>query len=153
MNLNKVLLGGNLTRDPELKAIPSGMQVCEFGVATNRRVKKNEQWVDEPEFHNVVAFGKTAEFVTQYFKKGNAIFVEGRLRTRSWDGEKGKQYRTEILADEVQFGGPRAGTTGGATGAAPSSAPAARPAPAAAPKQEEAIAYPADDVNPDDIPF
>ncbi len=154
MNLNKVLLAGNITRDPELRAIPSGAHVCEFGVATNRRIKKNERWEDEAEFHNVVAFGKTAEFIAQYFKKGNSIFVEGRLHTRSWDGEKGKQYRTEIIADQVQFGAPRAAGSG-----APSSAPSAmsggsqQQAPAVAQKQEDAIAYPTDDINPDDIPF
>lgn len=142
MNLNKVLLAGNLTRDPEFKALPSGTSVAEFSVATNRRVKRNEQWVDEADFHNVVVFGKTAEFVHQYFKKGSSIFVEGRLHTRSWEGEKGKQYRTEIIAEQVQFGAPRAP---GAGSAAPSAAPAAQ--------KEESIAYPTAEVNPDDIPF
>ena len=144
MNLNKVLLAGNLTRDPEFKSLPSGVSVAEFGVATNRRVKRNEQWVDEADFHNVVVFGKSAEVVHQYFKKGSSIFVEGRLHTRSWDGEKGKQYRTEIIAEQVQFGAAR---TGGASAGSPTGA-----APAAASK-EESIAYPTQEVNPDDIPF
>ncbi len=158
MNLNKVLLAGNVTRDPELRALPSGSHVCEFGVATNRRIKRNERWEDEAEFHNVVTFGKTAEFVSQYFKKGSAIFVEGRLHTRSWDGEKGKQYRTEIIADQVQFGAPRAAGTGAPSAGQPAQMPSSSPAAngnqsAGAARQEDSIAYPTDDINPDDIPF
>lgn len=146
MNLNKVLLAGNLTRDPELRTTPNGVQVTEFGVATNRRVKRNERWEDEADFHNVVVFGKTAEFVNQYFKKGSSIFVEGRLHTRSWDGEKGKQYRTEIIAEQVQFGAAR---TGGGDAPRPASAAGA----SSAAKKDDVIAYPTEEVNPDDIPF
>ena len=103
--MNKVILYGNLTRDPELKSLPSGMHVASFGVATNRRVKKEEQWVEVPEFHNVVVFGRQAETSAQYLKKGSSVLIEGRIQTRSWDSpEKGKQYRTEIVAESVQFG-------------------------------------------------
>jgi single-strand DNA-binding protein len=148
MNLNKVLLIGNLTRDPELKALPSGIKVASFSIATNRTWKGVDgERKEETQFHNVVIFGRQAETVSQYMKKGNSLLVEGRLQTRSWDGQDGqKRYRTEIVADRVQFG-PR----GGGDNSAPS----------AAAKQEDLsqndgapeIDYPDVDINPDDIPF
>ena len=151
MYLNKVFLYGNLTRDPELKSLPSGIQVASFGLATNRRVKREERWEEVPEFHNIVIFGKQAETVSQYLKKGSAAFIEGRIQTRSWDGEKGKQYRTEIIADRFQFG-PR---VGGAEGGRPSGDAGEVPhsKPSASGKADEGIAYPEEDINPDDIPF
>lgn len=150
--MNKVILYGNLTRDPELKNLPSGGQVASFGVATNRRVKKDEQWVDVPEFHNVVVFGRQAETSAQYLKKGSSVLIEGRIQTRSWETpEKGKQYRTEIVAERVQFGSR--GSGGGGSSSSNYSAPAGgrgdeQPAP-----KDDAIDYPAEDINPDDIPF
>lgn len=144
--MNKVILFGNLTRDPELKALPSGQSVASFGIATNRRVKKDEQWQDVPEFHNVVVWGRQAETSAQYLKKGSQALIEGRLQTRSWDKDGVKQYRTEVVAESVTFG--RAGGSGG------SSAPARQgdAAPQQAPK-DDAIDYPVEDINPDDIPF
>src|SRR6185503_2880429 len=113
--MNKVILYGNLTRDPELKNLPSGMQVTSFGVATNRRVKKEEAWVEVPEFHNVVVFGRQAETSAQYLKKGSSVLIEGRIQTRSWDSpEKGKQSRTEIVAESVTFGSRSTGSRQGA---------------------------------------
>src|SRR5689334_5579504 len=97
--MNKVILFGNLTRDPELKSLPSGMQVANFGLATNRRVKKDEQWQDVPEFHNVVVFGRQAETTAQYLKKGSQALIEGRIQTRSWEKDGQKQYRTEVVAE------------------------------------------------------
>ena len=152
--MNKVILFGNLTRDPELKSLPSGFQVASFGMATNRRVKKDEQWTDVPEFHNVVVFGRQAETTAQYLKKGSQALIEGRIQTRSWDSpEKGKQYRTEIIAERVTFGrgaGGSAGATG--SGSAPRAAMSDAEAPQKAPG-DEAIDYPTEDINPDDIPF
>ncbi len=146
MYLNKAMVFGNLTRDPELKALPNGGQVCNFSVATNRVYKKADgSKQEEVEFHNIVVYGRIAETCAQYLKKGSSAYVEGRLKTRSWEGEKGKQYRTEIIADTVQFG-PR----GGSQGSTPR-APEEMPAMAA--KSEETIDYPAEDINPDDIPF
>lgn len=104
MNLNKVLIYGNITRDPEQKALPSGMAVTNFSVATNRRYTKDGEKKEEVEYHNVVSFGKTAENVATYMKKGSAIYVEGRLKTRSWEKDGKKVYRTEIIAENVQFG-------------------------------------------------
>ncbi|HVU80344.1 MAG TPA: single-stranded DNA-binding protein [Candidatus Paceibacterota bacterium] len=150
--MNKVILYGNLTRDPELKALPSGAQVASFGVATNRVWRdKDGNKQEQVEFHNVVVFGRQAETTAQYLKKGSSALIEGRIQTRSWDSpEKGKQYRTEIIADRVEFG-----SRSGGAGSGPSSAPSRQSgaeAPQAAPK-DESIDYPQEDINPDDIPF
>lgn len=105
MYLNKVTLYGNLTRDPELKALPGGQQVASFGLATNRTFKNKEgQQHEQTEFHNIVAFGRTAEVIGQYFKKGRPIYIEGRIQTRSWDKDGTKVYRTEIIVETFQFG-------------------------------------------------
>ena len=147
--MNKVILFGNLTRDPELKSLPSGMQVANFGLATNRRVKRNDQWQDEAEFHNITVYGRQAETSAQYLKKGSQALIEGRIHTRSWDSpEKGKQYRTEIIAERVQFG-----SKGGGGGASGGSSSAQSPTSSASSKSEEGIQYPEEDINPDDIPF
>ena len=106
MNLNKVFIIGNLTRDPELRQIPSGQAVCSFGVATNRFYTDSMgQKQKQAEFHNVVAWGKQAELVNQYLRKGSSIMVEGRLQTRSWQDPQGtKHWRTEIVAENIQLG-------------------------------------------------
>lgn len=106
MYLNKAIIIGNLTRDPELKSLPSGIQVASFSVATNRVWKdKNGQKQEAADFHNIVVFGKMAETVTQYMHKGSQILVQGRIQTRSWDAPDGtKRYRTEIVAENIQFG-------------------------------------------------
>jgi len=149
MYLNKVFLYGNLTRDPELKALPSGGQVANFSLATNRTYKdKSGAKQESTEFHNVVAFGRTAEVIAQYVKKGRPIFIEGRITTRSWEGKEDgkKQYRTEIIAETFQFG---ADAKGGDTSANRSSASEEQPAP----KDAGEIQYPDEEINPEDIPF
>jgi len=150
MYLNKVFLYGNLTRDPELKALPSGQQLASFGLATNRTYKdKTGAKQEATEFHNIVAFGRSAELVAQYMKKGKPLFVEGRIQTRSWDDKDGKkQYRTEIVLDNFQFGadGTRAGSASGA-------APAAAYDEQQVPKGGDEIKYPDEEINPEDIPF
>lgn len=149
--MNKVILFGNLTRDPEVKSLPSGAQVASFGVATNRRVKKDERWEDVPEFHNVVVFGRQAETSAQYLKKGSQALIEGRIQTRSWDKDGVKQYRTEIVAERVQFGSRSSGASSGG-GYADRNSDASAGAPTKA-SGDDAIDYPAEDINPDDIPF
>lgn len=106
ISINKVILVGNVTKDPELKSTPSGTKVCSFSIATNRTFKDADgSKKEEAEFHNIVLFGKQAENTAQYMKKGSQIMIEGRIRTRSWDKEDGtKAYRTEIVGDVVQFG-------------------------------------------------
>lgn len=150
MYLNKAMVFGNITRDPELRALPSGMNVCSFSVATNRVYRDRDgKKQEQTDFHNVVVFGRQADTVAQYLKKGSSVFVEGRMQTRSWEGKDGeKKYRTEIVADRVQFGPKGSGGGGGGGGRSPR---------AEEPSHEESggagIEYPKDDINPDDIPF
>ncbi len=153
MYLNKVTLYGNLTRDPEVKALPGGQQVASFGLATNRSFKNKEgQQQEQTEFHNIVAFGRTAEVMGQYLKKGRPAYIEGRIQTRSWDKDGQKQYRTEIVVDTFQFGPQAAGERG--VGGASSSAPARATEEQEAPSfGGEAIQYPDEEINPEDIPF
>lgn len=144
MYLNKAFIIGNLTRDPELKSLPSGVKVTSFSVATNRVYTQNGEKKENTEFHNVVVFGKQAETVSEWMKKGSQILVEGRIQTRTWEHEGKKNYRTEIIADAIQFG------------SRPKSEQGEMPAPA---KREPTkvpntdVDYPEDDINPDDIPF
>src|SRR5690349_21825180 len=99
MYINKAMVFGNLTRDPEVRALRNGGNVCSFSIATNRSYKKADgSKQEEVEFHNIVTFGKLADLCAQYLKKGGTAYVEGRLKTRTWEGDKGKQYRTEIIA-------------------------------------------------------
>ena len=155
MYLNKAIVYGNLTRDPELKAIPSGSKVATFSVATNRVWKDKAGARQEAvDYHNVVVFGRQAETVSQYLKKGSGAMIEGRMQTRSWEGSDGqKKYRTEIVADRIQFG-PRSGSIppSGAT-KSEGSALEAPPSSDNPPTPTEAIEYPEEEINPDDIPF
>ena len=153
MYLNKAFVYGNLTRDPELRALPSGAQVCSFSLATNRVYKdKDGSKKEQAEFHNIVAFGKQCELVAQYLRKGAAALVEGRIQNRSWEQDGQKKYRSEIVADRVQFG-PRSG--GSVAGAVPTSSTASKSA--ASSKDEadsaDAIQYPEENINSEDIPF
>lgn len=117
MNINQVTIVGRLTRDPEKKALPNGTSVVNASIATSRTYKdKNDQKQEDTEFHNVVAFAKTADIMAQYLKKGQLVGIMGRLQTRSWDDKDSgkKMYRTEIVVDQMQMG-PKAGNAGGDT--------------------------------------
>lgn len=105
MNLNKAFVLGNVTRDPEVRALPSGQQVTSFGVATNRFYTDSlGQKKQDVEFHNIVAFGKLADISSRYLKKGSMVLIEGRIKTRSWQNTQGlKQYRTEIICENIQL--------------------------------------------------
>ncbi|MBU6321034.1 MAG: single-stranded DNA-binding protein [Patescibacteria group bacterium] len=154
MYLNKAFLYGNLTRDPEMRALPSGGQVASFSIATNRVYKDRDGAKQEAtEFHNCVAFGRSAELIAQYMKKGRPLFVEGRIQTRSWDDkETGKKnYRTEIVVDNFQFGDGGQGR--GGEGGGYQAAPARESAPAAPKEDAGEIQYPDEEINPEDIPF
>lgn len=107
MGINKVMLLGNLGKDPEMRYTPQQMAVAQFSLATGERKKdQSGQWVDHTEWHNIVVFGKTAENCARFLKKGRQAFIEGRIRTRKWQDKEGKdRYTTEILADNVQFVG------------------------------------------------
>ncbi len=153
MYLNKAFIIGNLTRDPEIKAIPSGIKVCSFSVATNRVWKdKNGAKQEAADYHNIVVFGRQAETVAQYMKKGSQVMIEGRMQTRSWDdaATNTKKYRTEVIADRVQFGSGSGSSSGGAKASSPSASTQAG-------QQEEesidTIEYPDEQINAEDIPF
>jgi single-strand DNA-binding protein len=141
MYINKALLYGNITRDPETKALPSGMTVVTFSIATNRTYKdKNGAKQEAVDYHNIVAFGKQAEVIAQYLRKGSALFIEGRIQT---------------VVDNFQFG-PKAPGAGASYGGG-ASQPAQRPAVAGKGKEKEpemeTIEYPDEDANLEDIPF
>jgi len=151
MYLNKAIVFGNLTRDPESRALPNGTAVCNFSVATNRTWKdKNGAKQEDVQYHNIVTFARQAELCAQYLHKGSSVLVEGRIQTRNWDAPDGtKKYRTEIVADGIQFG-PRPGPGGGRSGGA---VPTMSSSQAESSKEPESIQYPQEDINPDDIPF
>ncbi len=157
--VNKVILIGNLGRDPEVRSTPSGQTVANFSVATNRRWRDRDgQRQEQTEWHNIVCWGRQAEVAGQYLTRGRQIYVEGRLQTRSWDDRQSgeKRYRTEIVCDNFQMLGQR-GDAVPAGGASPdpgswdqqSSAP--NPAPNSAPNPAADPGYP--EPEDDDIPF
>ncbi len=153
MYINKAIVYGNLTRDPELKSLPSGIKVTSFSLATNRVWKDKAGAKQESvDYHNIVLFSKLAELAAQYLKKGSAVLIEGRMQTRSWDAEGTKKYRTEVIGDSMQFG-PRATGTGGSEGYSAPASSGSKSAPQSAPQELETIEYPEEDINPDDIPF
>ena len=119
-NFNRVILLGNLTRDPELRHLPSNMAVCSFGLAVNDRYKdkSTDQWVERPNFIDCEAFGRTGEIIQQYVSKGRPLFVEGKLRFSQWDDKNTGQKRSKltVVVDNFQFVGGRDGDAGGGGG-------------------------------------
>ena len=119
--VNKVLLLGNVGKDPEIRATPGGVTVATFSLATADRQKdQTGNWVDKTEWHNLVAFNRTAEIVRDYVKKGTQLYIEGKIQTRSWDDKESgqKKYRTEILVNDMSLlgGNPRGEGGGASTG-------------------------------------
>jgi single-strand DNA-binding protein len=155
-NINRVVLVGNLTRDPELKALPSGTSVCELGLAVNHRRKSQQtgEWIEEPNYFRVSVFGSQADTCARFLSKGRQVAIDGRLRWRQWDTPEGqKREAVEIIAENVQFIGPRDGDGGGGGGGGGGSSertPAAIATPAEA--QPWSGGGGATDVD-DDIPF
>lgn len=164
----RVVVVGNLTRDPEVRYLPSGQAVCDLGVAINDRVKKGNEWVDEPTFLDVTLWEKTAETAGQYLRKGSQVLIEGRLRQESWNDKTTGDKRTKlkIIGDRMVMLGSRADgagspSRGGSAGGYDSgdSAPAPRSAPPRAPAARAPQAPPpAADAPPasgdeDDLPF
>lgn len=166
-SVNKVIVLGNLGRDPELRYTPSGAAVCNVSVATTRNWKNKDsgERQEETEWHRVVFYDRLAEIAGEYLKKGRPVYVEGRLKTRKWQDKEGRdQYTTEIIAEQMQLLGGRedggggggggyarggSGDDGGDHAPAPR-APASRPAPRQAPAPKPASSF--DDID-DDIPF
>ena len=146
--VNKVFLLGNVGKDPEIRSTASGMTVANFSLATADRAKDAQgNWVDKPEWHNLVCFDKLAETAKNYIKKGSSLFVEGKITNRSWDDKESgqKRYRTEIIVNDFTFVGSKSGGEGG--GSYSKSSSAASSAPAAAHE------YPEQGITDDDIPF
>ena len=146
MDLNKVMIIGRLTRDPEMRTTPNGANVCSFSVATGFNwTDQSGQKKEQTEFHNVVAWRKLADIVAQYLKKGSQVYIEGRLQTRSWDGQDGKKnYRTEIVAENmIMLGRPGQGSS--------SAAPQAANTPAEQPEPKNDL--PEIQIDDGDIPF
>ena len=129
-SFNKVILMGNMTADPELKQTTSGISVCSFSIAVQRRFARADQNQQNVDFINVVTWRQQAEFVSRYFKKGSNILVCGQLQTRTWNDNQGqKRYATEVVADEVTFGSSPAGQGAGAPAGGSSYTPDAYGAP------------------------
>jgi single-strand DNA-binding protein len=177
MNINLVTITGNLTRDPELRATPSGTKVATFGVATNRVYKDGDgKKQEQVEYHNMVAWGKTGEIIAEYVHKGDMIGIIGRLQTRNWEDKKSgaKMYRTEIIVEQFHFG-PKRSDGGGESrkSAYPKTTEYTKsvtksretedhdenngfgPQEWGTPKQSTGggLVYPVEEINPDDIPF
>ena len=149
-SVNKVILIGNLGKDPEVKFTPGGTAVAKFSLATNERYKdKAGEWQDRTEWHNIVAWQRLAEIVGEYVKKGSKLYVEGRLQTSSWDDKESgqKKYKTEIIAQDVVLLGGRG------EAADPDAAPRSRGASAGAQRAHEPEAADASQITDEDIPF
>lgn len=149
MNLNKVFVLGNLTRDPEVRTTPGGQQVASFSIATNRvwynQAKEKNQ---EVEFHNIVLWGRLAEIAGQYLKKGQMALIEGRIKTRSWQAQDGtKKYRTEIIAENMQMGPKTQGQGGAPHGRTE------QPEEPSAPQEEAGSVGGGDEISTEEVPF
>lgn len=157
-DINEVRLLGNITNDPDLRFTPSGAAVLSFGVATNRRYKKGEEWVDDVTYHNIVIWGQRAQSLAQRVKKGTRLFVSGRLQTRSWDGQDGKkQYKTEIVSDDVSLvsrynEGPMSGGADASPAMDPASIPGMKSG-ASIPQPEAPVGDGNVEIDPDELPF
>ena len=167
MNVNKVILVGRLTRDPDMRTTPTGQSVATLGMATNNHwTDKSGQKQEKTEFHTVVLWGRLAEIAGQYLTKGQECFVEGRLQSRTYTDKAGQERKTtEIIGETMQLGSRAQGSGGQASGGYPSSSNTARPAPAAqrlapqsaaAPIEEEIPTINLDDereIRIEDVPF
>jgi len=161
-SLNRAQIIGNVTRDPEMRYIPSGQAVVSFGIATNRRWRdKDGNNQEQTEFHDVVAWGKLAEIMGQILHKGNKVYVEGRLQTRSWEGQDGaKRQRTEIVVDDFVALSPKGDFSGSSIDAGPGveefpiedKKPVKKSLDSARDKKEESTSD-SEEINLDEIPF
>jgi single-strand DNA-binding protein len=151
--VNKVFLLGNVGKDPEIRTTPGGMTVATFSLATAERAKDAQgNWADKTEWHNLVAFQRTAEIVRDYVKKGTQVFVEGKIQTRSWDDKESgqKKYRTEILINELSLlGGGSGRSEGSSSSGGYSSARSSSASSPSAPSND----YAEQGITDEDIPF
>lgn len=148
MNFSKTIAVGRLGRDPEMKALASGQPVCSFSLAVSRVWLKEGEKQEETEWFNVVFFGKQAETISKYCQKGSMLLVEGRMKTRSWDKDGVKQYRTELIGDTFQL--PPKDQDGRADDYESQSTPSEKAPRSTMPDLPD---YPEEEINPEDIPF
>ena len=160
MDLNKVMIIGRLTRDPELRSTPNGASVCQIGLATNYVYTNQQsgQKVEQVEYHSVVLWRKLGEIANQYLRKGQRVYIEGRLQTRSWDAQDGsKRSKTEIVADNMIMldGGSRGGDGGNFAPRAANNAPASNSNEQPFPNEELPTIQQGggEDISVEDIPF
>jgi single-strand DNA-binding protein len=148
-SFNRVILVGNLTRDPELRYIPSGTAVSDIGLAVNDRIKKGDQWVDEATFVDITLWGRTAEIANEYLSKGSPVLIEGRLKLDRWEKDGQKHSKLKVVGDRLQMLGSREG--GGRSGSRSGGGSAG----GEAPQYDDSEQYiPAGGPPPsDDIPF
>ncbi|PIS05195.1 MAG: single-stranded DNA-binding protein [Candidatus Buchananbacteria bacterium CG10_big_fil_rev_8_21_14_0_10_42_9] len=153
MDLNKVMLIGRLTRDPEARSTPSGQSVCSFSVATSRNwTDQQGQKQEKTEFHNIVAWGKLADICSQYLNKGKQVYIEGRLQTRDWEGQDGvKRYRTEVIMDNMIMLGSKG--SGGGAPSGPSTPIITEDVPTGKSDTDKGKKGGDDEINVEDIPF
>src|SRR5512145_1655467 len=137
-SFNRVILVGNLTRDPELRYIPSGTAVSEIGLAVNDRVKKGDQWVDETTFVDITLWGRTAEVANEYLSKGSSVLIEGRLKLDSWEKDGQKNYKLRVVGERMQMLGGKGGGGGGGGPNRPARQGAPGPGPSSQPQRDEA---------------
>jgi single-strand DNA-binding protein len=135
MNLNSIQIIGRVTKQPELKALPTGTNITRIGVATNRTWNQDGVKKEEVEFHSIVAFGKLADIINQYVEKGQLIYIQGRVKTSSWEKDGAKHYKTEIIAENMQMG------------------PKSNNLPKKEEGEEKESVEEEKEVNPEDIPF
>jgi len=152
-SINRVVLVGNLTRDPELRTTPNGKSVCTLGLAVNEKYKNDAgEWVEKPNYFDIVVWGAQGESCAQYLSKGRQVAIDGRLSFRSWEAQDGsKRSKVEVIANTVQFLGSR--QDAGASAGAPANAPVTAGAPSGLSPDTSDFDAPSGSSNDDDIPF
>ena len=155
MSINRVIISGNLTRDPELRSTQSGMDVMSFGVAVNdrRRNPQTNEWEDYPNFVDCTMFGNRARSLHQYLSKGTKVAIEGKLRWSQWERDGQKRSKLEVIVDELEFMSSRNGGGAQSYGGDSAPAPMPAPAPASAPMPAAPVIDASSSVYDDDIPF
>jgi single-strand DNA-binding protein len=155
-SFNQVILMGNLTRDPELRQIPSGQSVCNFGLALNRRYKSGDgEWQEATDFVDIVAWASLGERVAQYLQKGRPVLVNGRLQSRSWEQDGQKRSKLEVVAQDVTFLGGRGESSDDNVSVAPTGSSGSKSASSPKSKEKDPVIEDVGDepINLDDIPF
>jgi single-strand DNA-binding protein len=146
---NRVVLVGNLTRDPELRYIPSGTAVSEITLAVNDRVKRNDQWVEETTFVDVTLWARTAEVANEYLSKGSSVLIEGRLKYDTWEKDGQKRSKLSVVGEKMQMLGGRGGGGGGGSAGGSSRSGSSSPEYSSASSSDSSSSPPPDD----EIPF